>query len=158
MIIGDLAPDEREAVVDLWRCCGLTRPWNDPFTDLALALGSPSARVLVGRDDGAILASVMVGFDGHRGWVYYLAVDPRRQGRGHGRAMMHAAEAWLSARGAPKAQLMVRSDNVRVIGFYERLGFEAQAVTVLGKRLDQGRQGPASSGGDDSLADHGPGG
>jgi ribosomal protein S18 acetylase RimI-like enzyme len=78
----------------------------------------------------------MVGFDGHRGWVYYLAVDPGRRRRGLGRSLMAAAEDWLMVRGAPKLQLMVRSDNEAAVGFYQRLGLERQEVIVLGRRLD----------------------
>ena len=77
----------------------------------------------------------MVGFDGHRGWVYYLAVDPGRRRRGLGRSLMAAAEDWLMVRGAPKLQLMVRSDNEAAVGFYQRLGLERQEVIVLGRRL-----------------------
>ena len=125
-----------DEVVDLWRRCGLTRPWNDPIDDIALARRGADATILVVRETGRLIATVMVGFDGHRGWVYYLAVDPDRQGGGLGRAIMDAAEGWLKARGAPKIQLMVRDDNVAALGFYDRLGFERQAVVTLGKRLD----------------------
>ena len=94
------------------------------------------ADVLVGHDRwDALSATVMVGFDGHRGWVYYLAVDPGARRGGLGRAMMAAAEDWLRARGAPKIQLMVREDNAAVAAFYERLGYEVQATTVFGKWL-----------------------
>jgi len=123
-------------VVDLWRRCGLTRPWNDPFADIAHARRTADAVVLVSREAQRLVATVMVGFDGHRGWVYYLAVDKDRQGAGYGRAMMDAAEAWLRTRRAPKIQLMVRDDNAAALGFYGRLGFERQAVVTLGKRLD----------------------
>jgi ribosomal protein S18 acetylase RimI-like enzyme len=124
------------SVVALWEACGLTRPWNDPHTDFNLAIATATSRVLAGFEGDALVASVMVGFDGHRGWVYYLAVDPTRQRFGHGRRMMDAAEAWLKARGAPKIQLMVRQDNAVAVAFYKRLGFEDQPVATLGKRLD----------------------
>jgi len=127
---------DREAVVALWIRCGLTRPWNDPHGDLAQAMATMDATVLVGRRDGALVASVMVGFDGHRGWIYYLAVEPSLQRQGLGRAMMDAAQQWLRGRGAPKLQLMVREDNAPALDFYARLGLERQAVVVLGKRLD----------------------
>lgn len=136
MEIGDIGEAEIEAVVELWRRCGLTRPWNDPHADIALALRSGDAAVLVGRDGGAPVASVMVGHDGHRGWVYYLAVDPQARRGGRGRAMMDAAETWLQARGLPKLQLMVRQSNAEAVGFYEALGFASQDVTVLGKWID----------------------
>lgn len=101
-----------------------------------MALAGATSTVLAGHEGGALIASIMVGFDGHRGWIYYLAVDPGVQGHGHGRAMMAAAEDWLRARGAPKLQLMVRDTNQQALGFYRRLGLEQQAVVVLGKRLD----------------------
>ncbi len=87
-------------------------------------------------DDDRIIGTVMTGFEGHRGWVYYLAVDPAHRGAGLGRLLMTAAEAWLKAQGAPKLQLMVRADNAAALGFYERLGLERQDVVVLGRRLD----------------------
>lgn len=135
-VIAPAGAGDEKAVVALWRACGLCRPWNDPHADFRLALRSESAEVLVageGRDpDGA----VMVGFDGHRGWVYYLAVAPDRRGRGTGRALMAAAEDWLRRRGAPKLQLMVREDNAAALGFYEALGLERQKVVTLGRFLE----------------------
>ncbi|HVI97718.1 MAG TPA: GNAT family acetyltransferase [Sphingomonas sp.] len=127
---------DADAIVALWRSCDLLRPWNDPLHDFALAFGKDSSTVLVIRDGGAIVASVMVGFDGHRGWVYYLGVVPERRGRGLARRMMAAAEDWLKARGAPKIQLMVREDNEGAIGFYRALGFEPQKVVTLGRFLE----------------------
>jgi ribosomal protein S18 acetylase RimI-like enzyme len=120
-------------VTALWRACGLTRPWNDPAADFALAQRGGSSAVLVARADGAIAGSVMTGFDGHRGWVYYLAVAPAHRGHGLGRALMAAAEQWLRERGAPKIQLMVRADNDAALGFYAALGMERQEVVVLGR-------------------------
>jgi len=127
------------AVVALWDACGLTRPWNDAHADFALAVAGPASAVLVAREGGALAGSVMVGFDGHRGWVYYLAVAPGRRRGGLGRALMAAAEAWLRVRGAPKIQLMVREDNAAALGFYEALGLERQKVVTLGRFL--GRTG-----------------
>jgi ribosomal protein S18 acetylase RimI-like enzyme len=128
---GDVA-----AVVALWQRCGLTRPWNDPSADIALARRGSNSAVLVGRHDGALVATVMVGHDGHRGWFYYLGVEPDVQGRGFGRAMTKAAEAWLVARGIAKAQLMVRAENDRARLFYERLGYGEQHRLVFAKWLD----------------------
>jgi ribosomal protein S18 acetylase RimI-like enzyme len=122
-----------EAVISLWSACQLTRPWNDPKRDFALAVEGLASAVLVLRDSGAIVASVMVGFDGHRGWIYYLAVAPGHRRRGLGRRMMAAAEEWLRERGAPKIQLMVREDNAQVIAFYEALGLQRQKVVTLGR-------------------------
>ncbi len=127
---------EDEAVIALWTACGLTRPWNDPVADLNLAKSGATSAVLVAADDAGIGGTIMVGFDGHRGWVYYLAVDPGRRRTGLGRSLMAAAQDWLMVRGAPKLQLMVRSDNEAAVGFYQRLGLERQEVIVLGRRLD----------------------
>jgi ribosomal protein S18 acetylase RimI-like enzyme len=135
MRIAQITEAEIEAVVDLWERCGLTRPWNDPRADIALAMRSAQAEVLVGHVDEAVTATVMVGFDGHRGWVYYLAVDPDARLGGLGRRMMEAAEEWLRARGAPKLNLLVREENAGVAVFYERLGYALEPRLVFGKRL-----------------------
>jgi ribosomal protein S18 acetylase RimI-like enzyme len=134
-LIEAAAPEDAAAVVGLWRACGLTRPWNDPEADFALAQRGTSSVVLVARGADGLDGSVMAGFDGHRGWVYYLAVSPDHRGAGLGRALMAAAEEWLRARGAPKLQLMVRADNEAALGFYEKLGLERQPVVTLGRSL-----------------------
>jgi ribosomal protein S18 acetylase RimI-like enzyme len=123
-------------VIALWQACGLTRPWNDPAADIALARREPNSSVLVGREDGRIVASVLVGHDGHRGWVYYLAVDPDRQHKGYGRLMMDRAEDWLRGRGIEKLQLMVRPDNSQVQAFYRSLGYFEQQRIIYAKWLD----------------------
>ena len=144
--------DDERAVVALWEAAGLTRPWNDPAADLRSALETPTSTVLGARlHDGALLdgtlldsalpdsslvGTVMVGYDGHRGWVYYLAVDEAQRGTGLGRALMVAAEAWLVSQGAPKVQLMVRTTNTAVLGFYAALGYTDQSCVVLGRRTD----------------------
>ncbi|WP_251153064.1 GNAT family acetyltransferase [Cellulosimicrobium sp. Marseille-Q4280] len=150
--VTEVADRDVDAVVALWRACDLTRPWNDPYRDIADARLGETSTVLVGRaasgtvpDDAAaagdaprpgdLLATAMVGVDGHRGWMYYLAVDPRVQGTGLGREMVVAAEAWLAAAGARAVRLMVRSTNDAVLGFYARLGYVDQECTVLGRRL-----------------------
>lgn len=125
-----------EAVVALWEACGLTRPWNPPRADIARARGRPNSELLLALDGERLLGTVMVGEDGHRGWVYYLAVDPGRRGRGLGRALMAAAEAWLRARGIRKLELMVRRSNSAVTGFYARLGYREEPVVVLARWLD----------------------
>lgn len=134
--IGRLDPAEAAAAVALWQAAGLTRPWNDPHADIAAALACATATILAAHDEGGLAATVMAGFDGHRGWLYYLAVADRRRGQGLGRAMVAAAETWLAAQGAPKVQLMIRADNAAARGFYDRLGYEAGDVRVMGKRLD----------------------
>lgn len=133
--IGDLRQDEIAAAVALWQAAGLTRPWNDPKADIALALATPSATVLAGRIEGALAATAMVGSDGHRGWVYYLAVAAELRGRGLGKAMMAASEAWLKARGVPKLHLLVRRENTKVLDFYAGLGFEASDSVMLTRWL-----------------------
>ncbi|MES5485475.1 GNAT family acetyltransferase [Bradyrhizobium sp. INPA03-11B] len=123
-------------VVALWQACGLTRPWNDPASDIALARRGPSSTVLVGRNSDTIVATAMVGHDGHRGWVYYVAVDPNRQGKGLGRTMMAAVEDWLRAAGVPKLQLLVRRENAKASAFYQTLGYEESTSVMLAKWLD----------------------
>ena len=123
------------AVIALWQACGLTRPWNDPQADFDRAIGGPSSAVLLARVEEAVVASVMVGHDGHRGWVYHVSVAPDRQRSGLGRAAMAAATDWLRARGVPKIQLMVREGNAAALAFYEKLGMERQAVVTMGQFL-----------------------
>lgn len=127
---------DAEAVVALWQCCGLTRPWNDPHADFARAVAGANSAVLLARDAGVAIGSVMVGHDGHRGWLYYLAVAPDRRGQGVGRALFAAAEDWLRNAGAPKVQLMVRSDNADALAFYDAIGLARQDVVVLGRFLN----------------------
>jgi ribosomal protein S18 acetylase RimI-like enzyme len=136
LAIAPIGDADVAAVVALWQRCGLTRPWNEPSADIAFARRGPNSAVLVGRHDGALVATVMVGHDGHRGWFYYLGVDPALQGRGFGRAMTQAAEAWLAARGIAKAQLMVRADNDGVRAFYQALGYGEQERVIFAKWLD----------------------
>ena len=123
-------------VTRLWQRCGLTREWNDPAGDIALARKENNATVLLGRRDGALVASVLVGHDGHRGWVYYVSVDPDHRLKGYGREIMTAAEDWLRERGIAKLQLMVRDDNARVHAFYEALGYYDQKRVTFAKWLD----------------------
>lgn len=134
--IDTATPDDRDDVVALWSACGLTRPWNDPMADYARALDGATSTILVTRRGGTLIGSVMVGHDGHRGWVYYLAVAPGARRGGLGRRLMGAAAAWLGAAGSPKIQLMVRSDNAAAFGFYETLGLERQDVVVFGRFLE----------------------
>jgi ribosomal protein S18 acetylase RimI-like enzyme len=121
------------AVIDIWTRAEVTRPWNDPEKDIAFARSAPHAAILVGLIDDVLAATVMVGEDGHRGWVYYVAADPHLHGKGLGRAMMAAAEDWLKARGIWKLQLMVRGDNLKARGFYEALGFKQVDTVVFQK-------------------------
>lgn len=135
MLIEAIDRGRIEETVALWHEVGLTRPWNDPRGDLERALSSASASVLAGFEDGRLIATAMVGHDGHRGRVYYLAVSPDARHAGHGREMMHACEAWLRDRGVPKLNLMVRDDNPQAQGFYRAIGYAADEVRVLSRRL-----------------------
>ncbi|HUY17307.1 MAG TPA: GNAT family acetyltransferase [Acidimicrobiales bacterium] len=136
MIIEELTEADVSAATALWDEAELTRPWNDAATDFRRALKGPTSAVLGLRDDGEIVGTVMVGFDGHRGWVYYLAVTPQRRGHGLGRVLMNAAEDWLGAKGAVKVQLMIRSENQSALGFYQQLKYQAAPVEVLSRWLD----------------------
>ncbi|WP_194470860.1 GNAT family acetyltransferase [Bradyrhizobium sp. CCBAU 51753] len=136
LAIAPIADADVTDVIALWQACGLTRPWNDPAADIALARRGPGSAVLVGRDDNAIVATAMVGHDGHRGWVYYVAVAPDRQGQGFGRTMMAAAEDWLRQAGVPKLQLLVRRENAKAGAFYQSLGYEESTSVMLAKWLD----------------------
>ena len=136
LAVSPIADADLDAVVELWERCDLARPWNDARPDIAFARNRPNSDVLVGRQDGAIVAAVMVGHDGHRGCVYYVAVDPDLRGRGFGRAIMSAAEDWLRQRGVIKLNLMVRAENRKVRSFYDALGYGEQERVVYAKWLD----------------------
>jgi ribosomal protein S18 acetylase RimI-like enzyme len=134
-----IAPIEDADVADviaLWQACGLTRPWNDPQADVALARRRPNSTVLIGRDADAIVATAMVGHDGHRGWVYYVAVDPDRRAQGLGRTIMNAAEDWLRQAGIAKLQLLVRRSNAKAGAFYQSLGYTEAETIVFARWLD----------------------
>ncbi|MGJ9405392.1 GNAT family acetyltransferase [Nesterenkonia aurantiaca] len=127
-----------DAAVALWRQAGLTRPWNDPHQDCLRALTGEESTVLVAQDAaGELVGTVMVGQDGHRGWIYYLAVDERLQGQGLGKQLLAGAEDWLRRRGVPKLMLMVRQENAAVQDFYRALGYTDQDTVVLGRWLDR---------------------
>ena len=133
--VSPLSPDEAEAAVALWEEAGLTRPWNDPRADIRLALAGPASTVLAGRIDGDLVATAMVGCDGHRGWLYYLAVAKAERRRGYGARMVRAAEDWLAARQAPKIQLLIRAENQAVVAFYEALGYRSSDSVMLQRVL-----------------------
>lgn len=131
----EIADADVEAVVALWQACGLTRPWNDPYRDIAFARDSETSTVLVLEREGRIAATVMAGHDGHRGMLYYVAVDPARQGQGLGKAAVRAAEEWLGQRGVWKVNLLVRAENAAVKGFYEALGYEVNPVLCMARKI-----------------------
>lgn len=135
MIIRPFQPDDEPTVIALWEACKLTRAWNDPKKDIARKLATQPELFLVGTEDGQVIASAMAGYDGHRGWVYYLAVSPREQRKAHGKAMMREVERLLLARGCPKVNLQVRATNADVLAFYRSIGYVADETASLGKRL-----------------------
>jgi ribosomal protein S18 acetylase RimI-like enzyme len=135
MKIRAFQPSDEAAVVALWQECGLTRPWNDPHTDIARKLTEQPELFLVGTIAGEVVATVMIGFDGHRGWAYYLAVSPRHRRRSYGQSLMREAERLLIERGCPKLNLLVRSSNAEVVEFYRKLGYVQDDVISLGRRL-----------------------
>jgi ribosomal protein S18 acetylase RimI-like enzyme len=135
MQIRAFQPEDEAAVVALWQECELTRPWNDPHKDIARKLTVQPELFVVGIEGGELIASAMFGFEGHRGWVNYLAVSPAHQRRGHARTLMRWGEQALQARGCPKINLQIRSSNAAVIAFYKTLGYAADDVVSLGKRL-----------------------
>ena len=126
---------DEAAVIALWEECKLTRPWNDPRKDIARKLAVQPELFLVGTVNGELVGSVMAGYEGHRGWVNYLAVAPRARRRGHARALMQRVEELLLERGCPKLGLLVRNSNPEAIAFYHRLGYAQDDSVSLGKRL-----------------------
>jgi len=127
--------DDADQTVALWQACGLTRPWNDPYKDIQRKLAEEPDLFVLAVQDAQVIGSVMAGYDGHRGWIYYLAVLPQYQSLGLGRQLLQHAEEGLHALGCPKVQLMIRQDNSVVQAFYRTLGYEPAEVQVLGKRL-----------------------
>ena len=129
---------DRDRVVALWHDCGLTRPWNDPVADFDRAVDGPTSAVLVRETAGDVVdvvASAMVGYDGHRGWVNYLAVHPNLRRQGLASQLMTHLEAELTAAGCPKLSLQIREGNEAVVGFYQALGYAVDPVVSMGKRL-----------------------
>jgi ribosomal protein S18 acetylase RimI-like enzyme len=137
--IRPLQPDETHTLIALWTECGLVRPWNAPEEDIAFARANSNSDILVALADDLIIGSIMVGHDGHRGAVYYLAVAPARQKQGLGRMMMAAAEVWLRDRDVWKLNLLVRRDNAPVLGFYQALGYSDGHTVQLARTLDPDR-------------------
>ena len=126
---------DTESVIALWQATGLTRSWNNPHLDIQRKLTVQPELFMVAVDGEDIIGTVMAGYDGHRGWIYYLASDPMRRGQGIGRDLVTAAEEALLELGCPKVQLMVRPGNDDVLGFYDSLGYERFDTTSTGKRL-----------------------
>jgi ribosomal protein S18 acetylase RimI-like enzyme len=148
MDIRAFSKSDEPAVVALWEQCRLTRPWNDPRKDIARKLAVQPELFLVGVENGSIVATVMAGYEGHRGWVNYLAVAPAFRGRGLGRALMEHVEQLLMERGCPKVSLLVRAENPDAVEFYRRVGYSQDRVVALGKRLIHDRPHLAAQGGE----------
>jgi ribosomal protein S18 acetylase RimI-like enzyme len=142
MQIRPFQPQDEEAVVSLWRRCGLVRSWNDPRKDIRRKLGVRPEWFLVGLLDEQIVACVMAGYEGHRGWLNYLAVDPEHHRHGLARAIVAEAERLLREAGCPKINLQIRTSNHGVIEFYRRLGYSTDDVVSMGKRLEHDDKGP----------------
>ncbi len=131
--------EDESAVVALWGRCGLVRPWNDPRKDIARKLDVQPELFLVGLEGHVVVATAMAGYEGHRGWVNYLAVEPSRQRQGIGRTMMDEVERLLRAAGCPKVNLQVRNANASALAFYSTLGYAQDEVVSMGKRLELDR-------------------
>ncbi len=129
------APQYEEAVVDLWRKCDLIIPQNDPHEDIRRKYDFQPSLFFIALLDGKLVGSVMTGYEGHRGWINYLAVLPECRGRGYGRKLMERAVEELTKMGCPKVNLQVRETNLSVVEFYRHLGFKDDHVISLGKRL-----------------------
>ena len=127
--------DDTETVVQLWRDCGLVKPWNDPYKDIQRKMRVLPDLFLVGEVQNSIIASVMGGYDGHRGWINYLAVSPEHQKHSYGKTLMQAIESRLLDLGCPKINLQIRAGNTQVMQFYTQLGFTVDECASMGKRL-----------------------
>lgn len=145
MLIRTFHPDDTRAVVQLWQQCSLTTNANNPYRDIERKLLVDPDLFLIGEVDGRIVATVMGGYEGHRGWLNYLAVVPELQQQGYGQAMVAAVEHLLQAKGAPKINLQVRTSNKKVIAFYQALGYQIDNVISLGKRLVPDEKGDTNA-------------
>jgi len=135
MIVRQYEPGDRDGLIGLWLACDLVRPWNDPARDIERKLGLGDGGLLVAVHEVTVCGSVMVGYDGHRGWINYLATDPSMRRQGIGRMLVAKAEALLARRGCPKINLQIRSTNAQVAEFYRRIGYADDDVLSMGKRL-----------------------
>ena len=136
MITRPFDKSDQQAVIDLWIDCGLVVPWNDPVKDIERKLKVDPDLFLVGELDGEIVASVMGGYEGHRGWINYLAVSPRHQRKGYGRLIMEVVELTIAQKGCPKINLQIRASNTDIASFYQAIGYDIENVIGLGKRLE----------------------
>jgi ribosomal protein S18 acetylase RimI-like enzyme len=137
MEIREFRQTDQEVVINLWKDCGLLVQRNDPLKDIQRKLKIAPDLFLVGELSGRVVATVMGGYDGHRGWINYLAVSPEHQKTGYGRLIMESVESRIKAKGCPKINLQVRESNTDIIKFYQAIGYGQDKVVSLGKRLEQ---------------------
>ena len=135
MKISEFTGDQIDQVIILWEKCGLTRSWNNPEKDIARKNGDQNGKFLIGQIDGVLMGSIMIGYDGHRGSINFLAVDPDFAGADYGKVLMAEAERFLLSVGCPKINFCVRTDNDKAIEHYQQLGYAIEPVHLLGKRL-----------------------
>ena len=129
--INPFHPTDITDIINLWERCDLLRPWNNPKVDIETAQKTDACRIIVGKKDNSLIASVLVGFDGHRGWIYYQAVHPKHQGLGYGKILLQAAEDFLKSYDCQKVELMIRPENHTIRKFYEKLGYEVEDRTLM---------------------------
>ena len=141
-VLRQYQPDDRQALVSLWSVCQLTRPWNDPYRDIDRKLTRDASNLVVLENDGELVGSVMVGYEGHRGWVNYLAVHPGHQRQGLGRLLMTEAERRLRELGCAKVNLQIRASNKAAVEFYRHIGYTVDDVISMGRRIQD--DGPPS--------------
>ena len=136
LLIKPFKEGDEEALVSLWNMCKLTVPWNNPYKDIARKLKVQAELFLVGYLEDKLIASVMAGYDGHRGWINYFAVHPDFQARGYGKQLMDNVENGLRELGCPKINLQIREENDKVFSYYQKLGFVEEKRINMGKRLE----------------------
>ena len=137
LFIRPFQTEDEASVVSLWQLCELTVPWNNPYKDIARKLKVQPELFLVGMLDSLLIATVMGGYDGHRGWINYLVVHPDFRGQGYGKQVMGNIESELRKRGCPKINLQIRSGNARLMTYYQKLGFSDDQALSMGKRLEE---------------------
>jgi GNAT superfamily N-acetyltransferase len=140
---------DMDGLIALWRRCGLIYPWNDPATDIGLAVSSKQTAIYVAQKGERLIGTIMVGHDGHRGWLYYLGVDPKVRGRGVARKLVRQAERWLMRRKIPKVQLMMRETNLDAGNFYARAGYHPNPCRIMQRWLAKDRGAPQAPGSED---------
>ena len=137
MQIRRYSSSDQSSIITLWERCGLIRLWNDPKKDINRKLKAQPELFFVGVLDGVLIASAMAGYEGHRGWINYLAVSPDHRQKGYGRIIMQEVERQLKIIGCPKINLQIRESNTRAINFYKKLGYDIDEVLMMGKRLEK---------------------